>query len=75
MTPSGSVQAGAEMLKLVDQVREDATSRGALAASQTFRTADGEVTVDYRAGDWLRITFTGDRPERTHVLPPDWGSA
>lgn len=63
---------GQELLEIVDQVRADAAARGALAASQTFRTLDGEVAVDYRAGDWLRITFRGDAPERTHVLPPDW---
>lgn len=67
--------AHGEMLELVDQVRADAAARGAVAASQTFKTADGEVTVDFRAGDWLRITFTGDGPERTHVLSPDWGSS
>lgn len=56
----------------VDLVRDEADRHGVLAASMTFRTADGEVDVDYRAGDWLRITFRGDGPERTHVLPPDW---
>lgn len=63
---------GTELVELVDQVREDAERRGAIASKQTFTTADGEVEVDYRAGDWLRITFTGDAHARTHVLSPNW---
>lgn len=69
---NGSTTRG-ELLELVDQVRADAERCGAVASSQTFRTLDGEVTIDYRVGDWLKITFRGDRPERTHVLAPDWG--
>lgn len=69
------IASGGELVELVDQVRADAAARGAIAASQTFRTADGEVTVDWRAGDYLAIEFTGDGPSRRHVLPPDWGTA
>lgn len=64
-----------DLLDAVTQLRADATARGAVAASVTFRTADGEVTLDWRAGDWLRVTFSGDAPERTYVLPPDWNAA
>jgi hypothetical protein len=65
--------ACAELIEAIEQVRSDAARRQALAVSETFRTADGEMTIDYRAGDWLRISFSGDGPSRTHVLPPDWG--
>jgi hypothetical protein len=57
---------------LVDQVRADARHRGALGAAQTFATLDGEVTIDWREDDWVRITFSGDGRERTYVLSPSW---
>lgn len=40
--------------------------------AKTWRTADGEMTIDYRPGDYLRIELAGDAPARTFVLEPDW---
>lgn len=71
---SGTGVAG-ELAQLANQVRAETEERGATAGSLTWRTADGEVTLDYRAGDWLKITFAGDAPERTYVLSPDWGAS
>lgn len=67
--------AAAELHTLVERLRADTRARGAIAASQTFRTLDGEVEVDWRDGDYLRVTFTGDAASRTHVMPPDWPDA
>lgn len=63
----------ADLVELVDQVRVDAEHRGAVGASFTFRTLDGEVCVDWRREDWLKVTLTGDAAERTYVLDPTWG--
>lgn len=56
----------------VATLRHQLAAENLVQLAKTWRTLDGEMTIDYRPGDYLRIRLTGDAPERTYVLDPDW---
>lgn len=58
----------------VDVVRAKADELGANAISVTWPTLDGEVTVEYRRDDWLKVVYATAEP-KTYVLAPDWTTA
>jgi hypothetical protein len=61
-----------DLADAAEELRKDARARGVTEATGTLGTLDGEITLEYRAEDYLRITFTGDAPERSYLLAPDW---
>lgn len=56
------------MAATISEVRDYAHRLGATRLTALMATLDGEALIDYRPGDWLRITVDG----KTFVLPPDW---
>lgn len=64
-----------ELAGVVGLVRRQAADLDALEVAVTWRTSTGEMQVDFRAGDYVRITFAGDAPARQWLLPPEWGAA
>jgi hypothetical protein len=63
----------AELAPVIELVRRQAVDLDALEVAITWRTSTGEMRIDYRASDFLTVTFSGDDPERRWCLPPDWG--
>lgn len=60
------------LVALVDQVRDYADAEGLEFLSRSWTTRDGRVTIDYVPNTMVRVTFTGDAPARSHMLPASW---
>jgi hypothetical protein len=58
----------------LDVVRDTADQLAASRIAVTWPTLDGEVTVDYRPGDFLRVVFADRGEPRTFVLDPEWSA-
>lgn len=59
--------------RTVDEIRGHAHTLAARRLVATMPTLDGEAVIDYRPGDWLRITLTTPAGGTlAYILPPDW---